>query len=243
MAEVNDAKPSLTLYKFRSLDDWEAFGRAKKILERKMFWCDRIWALNDPMEGVYRSQFTEEEVERMFKNKEGTVICSLSAQKAFKLPTMWGHYANGFRGIAIEVQTVDANVHMVHYEPDITSFVDYINRNNFPHVRKILTTKLDCWTSEEEYRFIRQSDKPGYFSIGEITGVYFGLPYSNVGNHAPIRKASDKLQDYYDRVRELYDVAKRENIDRFKVKIVGNEVQSKKFSDACLENLCHRVRE
>lgn len=60
--------------------------------------------MNDPMEGVYLAPLDESKISKMFEEKDGFVICSFSSEEALDNPLSWGHYANGFKGIAIGIE-------------------------------------------------------------------------------------------------------------------------------------------
>jgi hypothetical protein len=48
-------------------------------------------------------------------------ICSFSDEKAFSNPIMWGYYANGFRGVAVEIEVCGEEVNKIKYERKIPS--------------------------------------------------------------------------------------------------------------------------
>src|SRR5687768_703238 len=95
----------MKIYKFRAIDSCESFERASQILKTGQFWCSRFWDMNDPMEGIYRlnESSTAGDIENTFEHKASQVICCFSGEEALKNAAMWGYYANGFKGVAIEI--------------------------------------------------------------------------------------------------------------------------------------------
>jgi hypothetical protein len=187
-----------TVYKFRPLRDDCHLAWTEDILRKGRFWCSRFWELNDPMEGVYHflpGTISKDDIQELFKEKSSRVICSFSGRDAFSNPVLWGYYANGFKGIAIEVQVTPDAVHKVRYEESLAWHEDAGDP-----VTQILTTKLACWKHEDEYRFIGNAAQHGPHKIGTITRVYFGSPYNTVVN-APDAQARPVVQEYL-RLRE-----------------------------------------
>src|SRR3989344_8601879 len=165
------------IYKFRPLATQDDFDRAKNILETGHFWCSKFSELNDPMEGAFHAS-TIKKIDEALEQKMHYKICSFSGEKAFEEPTLWGYYANGFRGIAIEVECEDTKVRKINYKENIKSI-------NNTSIDEILTTKLDPWKKEEEYRFLVESDN-NFHKIGKIKAVYFGDPYNRATNKSNI---------------------------------------------------------
>lgn len=72
---------------------------------------------------------------------------------------MWGYYANGFKGIAIEIE-VDckrSGIRKVSYAREVAKITN--GDDAADAVERILTTKLSCWRHEFEYRYIEKSDR------------------------------------------------------------------------------------
>lgn len=197
------------VYKFRPVGDCLSFMRAKHILESGNFWCSTLWELNDPMEGVYvylRGQGEEQQLKDIFTAKNKYRICSFSGPSALEKPTMWGYYANGFRGIAIEVEVdVDGKaVRKVTYSDHPAVKPQTIGTES---MGRLLTTKLSQWSTECEYRYLTKRSSPCQM-IGKITGVYFGDPYCGVTNIADIVTNSKPQREYLDFKRQLHEIAR-----------------------------------
>ena len=184
----------MKLYKFRSLGNQTDFDRAKQILETGHFWCSKFSELNDPMEGVFFIAASHDsKIADIFSEKNKFMTCSFSAKSAFKNPVMWGYYANGFKGIAIEIEVDEDDVDEINY---VTCLPDFDEESDFVHgVKKILTTKLACWKHEHEYRLLKQSDSHSQV-IGRVTAVYFGTPYKNTDNYRMVYETSRCLREY-----------------------------------------------
>jgi hypothetical protein len=183
----------MKIYKFRSLVDKTDFCRLKEILETRKFHCSKFPDLNDPMEGVYVSNYPKEIIDLIFEIKMGYKICSFSHEKAFSNPLLWGYYANGFRGVAVEVDVGTEEVREIKYEPELPRIEGLVNEEN---AKRILTTKLCPWSHEYEYRFLTKNNGDKH-EIGDITAVYFGDPYGITINKKEIITCSKKTRDYY----------------------------------------------
>ncbi len=199
----------MILYKFRPLGNETDLTRAKDILNTGKFWCSRFYELNDPMEGVFITKGFSDE---LFNQKNGCVICSFSAEEAFKNPAMWGYYANAFKGIAIEIKVKDDDVRKINYNNKLPSIEDGIE--------KIITSKFKSWKHEAEYRFIGESTDSQH-KIGEITAVYFVNPY-NVINRSQICENSATLRCYYCLKKQLIYSVKNRSIGCFDIEIKDN---------------------
>lgn len=202
------------LIKFRPLANDNGptsdFKRAKKIIKDGAFWCQKLWGLNDPMEGVYRTSNSSEQImNTVFSEKNKYAICSFSHPDALKCPLLWGHYANGFKGIAIEIEVADdPNIQMITYVDDVKE----VDNSQTPDIIKIITTKLNFWQYENEYRYLEEGDA-GNYEIGKIIKVYFGKPYGNIENYEQALKESTTLQDYDCCRKELKKTCYENNID------------------------------
>lgn len=196
------------LIKFRSLKDNNDFGHAEDIIKTGKFWCSKLWNLNDPMEGVF-STYEKKDIPYLFDQKNNTVICSFSHHGAIKNPLLWGYYANGSKGIAIEIyideneMETDEKIRKIEYSDKDISGTD--------NKEKIMTRKRTDWSHENEIRFLKTSDENKY-KIGKITNVYFGTPYKNVTNYNDIEKNSEKLEEYNKQRDELEKVCKNNGI-------------------------------
>jgi hypothetical protein len=197
------------LYKFRSLGNCIEFERIEKIIKTNKFWCSKVWDLNDPMEGVYKNEFfTNYQINNTFTEKNRYLICSFSGEEALNNPILWGYYANGFRGVAIEIEIEENEVSKIIYKSP-SKFK--INQND---AKKIITRKLTKWRHEHEYRYLKYIDNienrqyTNEYIIGKIENIYFGNPYGDLNNTRNIMANSESLKKYFDYKDKLEEIWK-----------------------------------
>lgn len=144
-------------YKFRSSTNIEF---ALDILLNRRLFCSDWRELNDPMEGmfVYSTDGRESHAQRVVKGigsaKSRYKVCSLS--RDFQSHLLWAHYANGFDGLAIEVDLPDddQDVRQVEYR-GVFAFLDMdqvVDEDDA--ARRILYSKYNEWSYEEEVRIL-----------------------------------------------------------------------------------------
>jgi hypothetical protein len=211
---------STKLLKFRPLANEKDFERVKEIVGTGKFWCSKLWNLNDPMEGVYRNRFFDKiNISEMFDQKNNHIICSFSSKDAINEPLLWGYYANGFKGVAIEI---DANERSDVFEIKYTSEKDF--SVDLFEVKDILTRKLECWQHEKEYRFLKQNKQEDMYKAGKISKVYFGNPYSKINNKKNVDDNSHTLRRYNFLKRELELFCKEKKIptENYELRIKGD---------------------
>lgn len=175
----------MKLYKFRQLTSCKDLERIIEILETNKFHCAKFFEMNDPMEGVYIAT-DKSKINKIFSDKNKKRICSFSSKEGFENFAMWGYFANGFKGIVIEIEVDESIVKKVKYEDEVPE------KEN---VEEILTTKLKYWQHEAEYRFITE-DNEDKCGIGKITKIYFGSPYENLTNSDKIIQESKQILEY-----------------------------------------------
>ncbi len=214
----------LKLYKFRALANCQDYKRIKGIIETGKFWCSPLWEQNDPMEGVYTylKNETLSNSKNIFTQKNKYKICSFSGDRALNDPRMWGYYANGLKGIAVEIEIDQKEVKKIDY--DLNHWFADIKQAD---IEKIITSKLEQWAFEDEYRFLHEGES-NCVQIGRITGVYFGNPYSRLENKKQIIESSSKNKIYQtikDKIINIsaskgypcYDVEFRRKKDKFSI--------------------------
>ncbi|MBF0595219.1 MAG: hypothetical protein HQL22_09650 [Candidatus Omnitrophica bacterium] len=210
------------LYKFRPLASGEDLRRAKIIVETGCFWCSRFSELNDPMEGVFTASDTVA-VHRIYNEKNKYRICSFCNDKGFQNPLMWGYYANGFKGVAIEVEVDEADVNGVKYVSDIPDI-----RNLGDDVENVLMTKLSLWAHEGEHRFLKDIGKANFYKIGIVTAVYFGDPYGDVSNKDAVYRDNEHLRKYKE-LKERISTVMGQHIKQYTVSLEGCDVKPKEI--------------
>jgi hypothetical protein len=192
---------TINIYKFRQLINCTDFKRIKKIIISNKFWCSKFYDLNDPMEGVYTCTKNLNLINKIFSKKNSTHICSFCGTKGLNNLAMWGYYAGGGKGIAIELSTSPQdNIKKMNY-------VKNIKEQNFVH--DILLEKLDFWKHEDEYRFLGDNKE---HEIGVISKVFFGTPYFGVKNSDSIISSSLILQNYISFKEKLIKILDTNNI-------------------------------
>ncbi len=226
-----DENKKIRLYKFRPLANAKDFCRLKNILKNGTFWCSNFWDLNDPMEGIYTTPYYKI-IANIYKSKKRTKICSFSGKEAFSNPLMWSHYANGFKGVAVEVEIEvgkkieGGKVEKIEYTNSFPKIQQ--NDNSDKAATKILTTKSPVWEHEHEYRFLTPKEGNKH-PIGEIKCLVFGAPFKGIENSQDVLSDSESLQNYYVFARQIKLVAKNINISREKDKEIT-------FSRAIVKN-------
>jgi hypothetical protein len=208
----------MKLYKFRPLGRGKYFSRLKRILNTGEFHCSKIWDLNDPMEGVFsNSSYNRLNSQMMYSEKNAYKICSFSSEAGLKNSLLWGYYANGFKGVAIEVEIEDRLIN-TEFEGSIIKEIAYLPinefRKNIDDVILIISRKLEPWKHECEFRFIIKSRKKKH-KIGKITGLYLGNPYGDLINTQEIVQHSDSLKDYYELKNKILELTNNMDFLRY----------------------------
>lgn len=211
---------STKLLKFRPLANEKDFERVKEIVDTGKFWCSKLWNLNDPMEGVYRNRFFDKiNISEMFDQKNNHVICSFSSKDAINEPLLWGYYANGFKGVAIEIDVNEqSDVFEIKYKSEEDFSVDLFD------VQDILTRKLEFWQREREYGFLKKNKSEGKYPIGKINRIYFGNPYAKINNRKNVEDNSHILRKYKFLKRELELFCNEKKIPReeYNIRLKGD---------------------
>lgn len=217
----------MKLYKFRPLGNESDLMRAKQIIETGYFWCSKFSELNDPMEGSFSTTMNSEFLDGMRDEKNQFKICSFSGKKAFLNPSIWGYYANGFKGLVIEIEVklfddterLLKKVKISDTIPEIdTSISDEDN------ARVVLMSKSKYWKKEDEYRFLVKSIE-NYHTVGKITAIYFGNPYGRAVHQTSICNETETLQEF----KKLRDTLRKQikNIPCYLVKTDKSGINSK----------------
>lgn len=200
----------MKFYKFRKLTSELDYYRLKEIIENNDFWCSSFWELNDPMEGVFSIDTKlAEKISEIHGEKGQYKICSFSGKRAFENPIMWGYYADGFKGVAIEIDLSEEKLKKIKYsdsamEFDSSSVLD-------DNVEKILLNKNTAWEHEDEYRYLeKQNDN--YFKVEKINAVYFGTPYENLENSEDILKNRESFNRYKKFKEKIIEIIKIKKI-------------------------------
>ncbi len=149
----------MKLYKYRSLQNlWHALDT---VVNQRLYcapWID----LNDPLEGRYEVYFGNKvkDPDRLVGKIEGKRkkfrIASLSSDPTNFL--LWSHYADGHKGIAVEVDIPETSpdLFQVIYSPFSSIFSDSLQLKE--DMRHIFNGKTEEWEYEREYRVVTTRD-------------------------------------------------------------------------------------
>ena len=141
-------------YKYRAVEPWQFL---LDILVNEQLYAARFESLNDSMEGVFtysKDQENQGFIRELVKNQAKLGICSLSQTHCNTV--MWSYYADGHKGLVLEVE-IDSKQEAivasspVTYEKDI-SFKGFHGSDAQSEAIKILSKKLSAWNHEHEYR-------------------------------------------------------------------------------------------
>jgi hypothetical protein len=165
------------LFKFR---DVKKPNRVLEIILQQRLYCSDLESLNDPLEGIFafytnqKNNYGEqsEKIRAIQECIKTLKVCSLS--KTFDSHLLWAHYANGFKGITIEVEIPDSHtsIREVKYGGVFSSF-NIDNHLNAEDVAiDVLTSKFQDWSYEKEVRVIQRDN---YFQLeSPVTRVIAG---------------------------------------------------------------------
>jgi hypothetical protein len=181
----------MKLYKYRSLANLEW---ALDILLKEKLHCAPYDQLNDPCEGLFLSVAHIGSIagfsmmpgrgygygHHIVKSPKslselpipgGTRICSLSA--SLSDVRLWSHYADGHKGIAIEIdfEGIESQPLEVEYVNQLKEIDNALSTGT--ETTEILRVKTNHWAFEKEFRIISKEE---FIAVtGKISGVYFGL--------------------------------------------------------------------
>lgn len=161
-------------YKYRSLNNFE---HVADIFCNARFYAAQFFDLNDPMEGMFHSDkgTKREYLEQIREGKRNLRISSFSSD--FHNLLLWAHYADGFKGICIEVELnswPDHDVTNVRYEPYRLVFNN--EQGQYAHYwpNMILREKNSAWKYEKEIRVLTKNEYVAH-PVVEIKSVLLGV--------------------------------------------------------------------
>ncbi|VVE15866.1 hypothetical protein PCO31110_02913 [Pandoraea communis] len=166
----------MKLYKYKSLANlWHVLDL---VLNQRLY-CAHWSTLNDPLEGRYEiylgnrsHRYESIMASRIEQARDGYRIASLSATPTNFL--LWSHYAEGHKGVAIEVDIPDDDPDLtkVVYSPFSSVFSE--KEQTRDDMRHLFNGKGEEWAYEEEYRIITDSEhfdlpsKPSRLLLGPM---------------------------------------------------------------------------
>lgn len=143
-------------YKFRTVED---LNRVTDILINRRLWCADVQSLNDICEADIRVGDDRGREIQLFefgmkvsKAISEWRVCSLC--KNFDHELLWAHYANGSRGVVIEVSLPPTDAITVTYNDNFVFLSHYIDNGVDVAVRAALTRKKTAWQYEQEVRVL-----------------------------------------------------------------------------------------
>jgi Protein of unknown function (DUF2971) len=164
----------MKLYKYKSLSNlWHTLD----ILINNRLYCAHWSELNDPLEGRYEIYLGDKSdrihsimTSRIEKARDTYRVASLSADPTNFL--MWSHYADGHKGIVIEVEVRESHPDLtkVLYSPFSSLFTDKLQTKE--DMRHLFNSKGNEWAYEQEYRLVTENN---YFALPEpVSRVLLG---------------------------------------------------------------------
>ncbi|MCJ7778820.1 MAG: DUF2971 domain-containing protein [Sedimentisphaerales bacterium] len=179
----------MKLYKYKSL---QKFEHVADIICNKQFYAAQYYELNDPMEGLYNCEpgTKKEYLDDIKEGKKRLRICSFS--KDPQNPLLWAHYADGFKGICIEVEidedSAEFDIAEVEYSPIRIRFSNRAARLTEWLPKLILRQKAKDWSVEQEVRLLTSNQFVQYGI--KITGILLGLRTPDILKNTIIRLAA-----------------------------------------------------
>lgn len=158
------------LYKYRSLSNFQYF---EDIILNNRLYATIYSNQNDADEGYYfHTEITvpEDIRELTYLEKQRVRFCSLSRERHHRL--LWGHYADGGRGINIALEVNDSTIiaeRNIQYE-GLLEYSEYVNISPNRRVIDILSRKMPEWEYERENRYFTYND---YISV-DIREIILG---------------------------------------------------------------------
>lgn len=109
------------------------------------------------MEGYFRySGSSKDYIEELKREKEKTIICSLS--QSYQDGLMWSFYADEHRGCCIEVEVTskkDWRRIPINYTDVLPNVDDEMKSTIVLGINYILSTKSKSWRNEKEIRYVK----------------------------------------------------------------------------------------
>lgn len=143
---------TIKAFKFRSLNSFE---NVADIFINKRFYAAHYNELNDPMEGVikYDDDVQKDAIDQVKSFYKNLRICAFS--RCFDSLLLWAHYADGFKGICIEVEAISSVLGKVRYDKGFSVGRDILDVNKHLQIQALLV-KNNAWRYEKEVRFITE---------------------------------------------------------------------------------------
>ena len=200
------------LYKYRSIEK-DCFERDLKALKENYFWASDVENLNDDQECFYNAQIILKQLDGLKFSFPGCSKSISNVEKQLKglmekvktigvfslsrnphIPSMWALYASERKGYCIiyrenklmeytdGVCLSDKNLLDVVYAPSAPA-LDFRDFNNQDLMTKLVATKEQSWSYEEETRIITDTPKEHMYVSSALYGIIFGSQMSESDKH------------------------------------------------------------
>ena len=204
----SEALTIMKVYKYRSLRN---FDFVADIICNRRFYAAPFFELNDPMEGLfeYPADTKKEYIAAIVKGKRKLRICSFS--KDPNNPLLWAHYADGFRGVCIEVdlqslQREDCKIVPVKYPPTRSRFSNDAKELVDRMPEKFLSRKSTAWEYEKEVRTLSKGE---YVQDGiTVKSVLLGIRTPDVLKEAIAKIAPRDIHVYETQISDSNNIAR-----------------------------------
>ena len=149
-------------YKFRRASQAD---RIFDVLINNRLYCAQLDDLNDPVEGIFAytcSSDMKHQARDFFDEVEKVIhdyrICSLAG--TYDCHLLWSHYADGFKGVAIEVDLPDdlPEIRRVLYRGVFAFLKITKDSHNKRSAQEVLFSKYSEWDYEREIRIISKNE-------------------------------------------------------------------------------------
>lgn len=196
MAKVQAPIVPARLYRYRSLNrSPNALAEEVSSMNKGHLYCADFTAMNDPMEGLFRSDALLREAGnyrnyrqtlRRIRDRKSNVGIACFCE-AYDHMLMWAHYAGNFKGICLGYST-EALLKALPKEAALVrvAYVDEPPRLSTTHIvdnvkeaaRLVLSQKQYSWSYEREWRVLAT---PGevYCNRASLKEVYLGTRISD----------------------------------------------------------------
>jgi hypothetical protein len=201
----------MKLFKYRS---FSKLDYVIDILLNERLHCSIYDKLNDPFEGIFlsvvrvplafptnsfpggtypygfpiRNKITPKSISELSIKKQ-TRICSLSS--SLEDIRLWSYYADGHRGIAIEIDFtgIEDQVYEVEYVKQFKKFGSTLLSEPLPF--EVLKQKTNHWRYEKEYRLIINME---YFDVkNRISALFCGPRISDLHQEILLKVVDKKI--------------------------------------------------
>jgi Protein of unknown function (DUF2971) len=203
------------VYRYRSL---RKFEQEVEAIEQGYLFCARYTALNDPMEGVFRSSKVfrgsenyRETRKAIIENKTQIGMCSFSEVHDHEL--MWAHYADQYKGICIAYslsKLLDAlgnNVSFVRmYYNEMVPIVRHSHEEPNDLAKMVLSYKNYRWLYEREWRMFAPPGVASYNNTACVTRVYLGSRISSNRRKRIIKAMTPMAIETHDMSIDKYSI-------------------------------------